>query len=221
MPPRAKAAPAAAAAAATATPVPDAAVVSGKRKRTTVAEVDAAAQAKSAAAEASKPKRARAESASKPKAAAAAAASGAAPRDRYPDKSVPALLGCAPALRAFCLSYPASYEDFPWKHRVFKVGPAGSGKIFAYLHGEAGVNVSLGLKLPSSGAALVQHNACAQEMGYGMGKHGWVGVTLREDLGPNGDRGPVSLAQAKQWIDESYRAVANKTNIKQIEVDLH
>jgi len=94
---------------------------------------------------------------------------------------------------------------------VFKVGPESTGKIFAYLHGEAGVNVSLGLKLPTSGKKLVaeknfvgqgkrQTTAAAgatsqlhsltsfmvlvcsvvltrlsEEMGYGMGKHGWVG----------------------------------------------
>ena len=253
MPPRAKAAAAAAADAPTATAAADGAVVSGKRKRTTVAEVDAAAAAKAAAAEASsKPKRARAEP--KPKvaaavsassrrraapvaaaaaAAAAPAAGAAAPRDRYPDKSIPALLGCAPTLRAFCLSYPDSFEDFPWKHRVFKVGSSGagggaaaaagggagrSGKIFAYLSGDAGVSVGLGVKLPTSGPALVKSEGFAEEMGYGMGKHGWVNLTFNEDPERNG--GPVSIQQAKAWIDESFRAIANKTQSKQINVDL-
>lgn len=231
------------AAAAAAAPAADAAVMAGKRKRTTVAEVDAAAAAKTAAAEASKPKRARAESvaSSKPKAAAAAAsrkktkrsasapaaaaAAAAPPRDRYPDKSIPALLGCATALRAFCLSYPGAFEDFPWKHRVFKVGSSGAdssnkGKIFAYVHGDPGITVGLGVKLPVSGAALVKSHGFAEAMGYGMGKHGWVSLTLPENLGPEQSRAGLSLHQAKLWIDESYRAIANKTQIKQIEVDL-
>jgi hypothetical protein len=195
-------------------------VRTGKRKRTTVKEADAAAAAASAAASAAavderaakKPRKTKTApaasvhvtpAAAAPKRARTAASAAAASVDRYPDKTIPQLLGCAHALRSFCLSYPSAFESFPWvslfeasvnaataqrhlfplfsfslfvpraalcscscfssccvsflqKHRVFKVGSDPSGKIFAYLHGEAGVNVSLGLKLPTSGKKLVK-----------------------------------------------------------------
>jgi predicted DNA-binding protein (MmcQ/YjbR family) len=40
-------------------------------------------------------------------------------------------------------------------------------------------------------------------MGYGMGKHGWVTLLIMRD-----DQLPLQLLEA--WIDESYRAVAPK-----------
>jgi len=43
------------------------------------------------------------------------------------------------------------------------------------------------------------------------------GITFPEDV--SGGH-PFKLQQLKQWIDESYRAIANKTQIKQIDVDL-
>jgi predicted DNA-binding protein (MmcQ/YjbR family) len=43
----------------------------------------------------------------------------------------------------------------------------------------------------------------AEPMGYGMGKHGWVTLLIMRD-----DQLPLRLLEA--WIDESYRAVAPK-----------
>jgi hypothetical protein len=41
-------------------------------------------------------------------------------------------------------------------------------------------------------------------MGYGLGKAGWVGGRVPRDR-------PVPLDMLKEWVEESYRAVAPKT----------
>jgi predicted DNA-binding protein (MmcQ/YjbR family) len=101
------------------------------------------------------------------------------------------------ALRAFALSYPGAHEDFPWGERVVKVGK----KVFVFL-GSGGGGVSLSVKLPRS-ATLALSLPFASPTGYGLGKAGWVSARFGPREGP-----PVELL--KQWIDESYRAVAPK-----------
>lgn len=137
-----------------------------------------------------------------------------APRDRYPDKSVPDLLGCASGIRSFALSYPDASEHFPWKHRVIKVS---NKKIFLFLDGDAGATVGLGVKLTLENQAEAKRKfpGLITDPGYGMWKSGWIGVKVNES-GPVA--GEPSLKQLKQWIDESYRNLAKKTLIKQIQV---
>ena len=45
--------------------------------------------------------------------------------------------------------------------------------------------------------------------GYGLGKSGWVSV--------NFDKGKPPVEIFKDWIEESYRAVAPKTLVKQLD----
>jgi predicted DNA-binding protein (MmcQ/YjbR family) len=66
------------------------------------------------------------------------------------------------------------------------------------------------VKLPQSGADLLQM-PFAEPMGYGMGKHGWVTLLLMRD-----DRAPLEFLEA--WIDESYRAVAPKRLLAELDV---
>jgi predicted DNA-binding protein (MmcQ/YjbR family) len=101
------------------------------------------------------------------------------------------------ALRKFALAYPGAYEDLPWGERVAKVGQ----KVFVFM-GVAGDSLSLSVKLPDS-ATLALSLPFASPTGYGLGKSGWV--TAR--FGPR-EKPPVALL--KQWIDESYRAIAPK-----------
>jgi predicted DNA-binding protein (MmcQ/YjbR family) len=119
------------------------------------------------------------------------------------------LKAAATALRAFALGYPGTREEFPWGERVVKVGK----KVFVFMgmaegqekeFGELGLSV----KLPSSGpmALLLPF---AQPTGYGLGKAGWVSVRF----GPSDDP-PVALL--REWIDESYRAVAPKTMVAKL-----
>ena len=100
-------------------------------------------------------------------------------------------------LRAWALAYPDTTEEFPWGERAIKV----RGKVFLFLRAE-GNTVSFSVKLPHSGAeALELPNV--EPTHYGLGKHGWVTVTVdavRE--------APLDRFQA--WVDESFRAVAPK-----------
>jgi predicted DNA-binding protein (MmcQ/YjbR family) len=75
------------------------------------------------------------------------------------------------------------------------------GKVFLFL-GRAEGGLTLSVKLPGS-AGLALGLPFASPTAYGLGKSGWV--TAR--FGPR-ERPPVGLL--KQWIDESYRAVAPK-----------
>lgn len=102
------------------------------------------------------------------------------------------------ALRKHALAYPEAKEDFPWGERVVKV----RGKVFVFLGRPEGAALGLSVKLPGS-ASLALGLPFATPTGYGLGKAGWV--TAR--FGPR-EKPPLELL--KQWIDESYRAVAPK-----------
>jgi predicted DNA-binding protein (MmcQ/YjbR family) len=100
-------------------------------------------------------------------------------------------------LRKHALAYPEAREDFPWGERVVKV----RGKVFLFL-GRPEDGLSLSVKLPGS-ASLALGLPFASPTGYGLGKSGWVTARF-------GPREKPPLALLKQWIDESYRAVAPK-----------
>lgn len=108
------------------------------------------------------------------------------------------------ALRDLALGYPGAHEEFPWGDRVIKV----KGKIFVFLNAsEQGVH--LGIKLHEA-----HHFATAmpfvQPMGYGLGKSGWVVATLA--TGP-----ALPKAMLSAWIDESYRIVAPKKLLAELD----
>lgn len=104
----------------------------------------------------------------------------------------------AATLREHALSLPEAWADTPWEgDNVAKV----RRKIFAFLPADdAG---SLGVKLPTSGGFALSL-PCAVAMGYGLGRHGWVTVHLRE-------RGLPRLDVFRDWVTESYSAVAPAT----------
>jgi predicted DNA-binding protein (MmcQ/YjbR family) len=108
------------------------------------------------------------------------------------------------ALRETGLGYPEATEDFPWGHRVLKV----KGKAFVFLALSA-EGLSMSVKLPqSNGAALML--PFAQPTGYGLGKSGWVSASFGAR-----DTPPVEIL--RQWLDESYRAVAPKKLVAQLD----
>ena len=100
-------------------------------------------------------------------------------------------------LRDFALSYPETAEDFPWGHRTIKV----RGKIFLFLNEDDGL-LTWSLKLPFSGEEALRL-PFTNPTPYGMGKHGWVSAKMKP--------GDLSAETLRNWIDESYRAVAPKT----------
>lgn len=108
-------------------------------------------------------------------------------------------------LRAFGLTFPGAHGKSPWPgHDDLAV----NDKTFAYLS-VAGEPFSLGCKLPkSSGLALML--PWVQPTPYGLGKSGWVTAQP-----PKGTKLPVALFKA--WLEESYRAQAPKTLLKQLD----
>ncbi len=84
--------------------------------------------------------------------------------------------------------------------------------MFFGLAEELDKRLQLGVKLPQSGEFALMH-PFVKPSGYNLGKHGWVTVTPP----PDGEQ-PVELL--KEWIEESYRAVAPKRLVAQLD-NLH
>ena len=106
------------------------------------------------------------------------------------------------ALRELGLSWPETTEDFPWGHRTLKV----RGKAFVFMGTgkEAGADHDdffISCKLPDS-APMALTLPGVQPTGYGLGKSGWVSAQFRPGKAP--------VAMLKEWLLESYRAVAPK-----------
>jgi predicted DNA-binding protein (MmcQ/YjbR family) len=111
------------------------------------------------------------------------------------------------ALIAYALSFPSAFEDHPWGERVAKVGK----KIFVFFgRGEANdPKWTVVVKLPVSGVNALDL-PFAEPTGYGLGKSGWVSATFRPE-----DHLPIDLMRA--WILESYRAIAPKKLLKELD----
>ena len=104
-------------------------------------------------------------------------------------------------LRDHALSFPEATEEFPWDERVIKI----RGKIIVFL-GEVEGMLRVAVKLPTS-AEMALTLPFTTPTGYGLGRAGWV--TARFGAGD-----AVPLALVKEWIEQSYRAVAPKTVLK-------
>jgi predicted DNA-binding protein (MmcQ/YjbR family) len=81
-------------------------------------------------------------------------------------------------------------------------------KTFAYLSVE-GEPFGISCKLPKSSHVALLLPFC-KPAAYGLGKSGWVSAQF-----PEGKALPVEML--KEWIDESYRAQAPKTMVKQLD----
>lgn len=103
------------------------------------------------------------------------------------------------------LAYPEAREDHPWGETVAKVRK----KVFVFLGIGDGSHLHCTLKLPESGP-YVLHEAFAEPAGYGLGRSGWVSLTFDDPAGA-----PLDLLE--ELIDESYRAVAPKTLVRQLD----
>ena len=108
------------------------------------------------------------------------------------------------ALQRFGLGLPGTREDHPWGELVLKV----KGKVFVFL-GKPDDDLRFSVKLPQSGVRLLDHD-WAEPTAYGLGKSGWVTLTI-EGTNPVGDQELCGL------IEESYRAVAPKTLVKELD----
>ena len=83
-------------------------------------------------------------------------------------------------------------------HPTFRV----RGKNFVFCDGEA---VHLSVKLPKDEAeAVVATDPRVEPAGYGLGRHGWVAITLDRPLDADGWR------ELEEWVRTSYTLVAPK-----------
>jgi len=110
------------------------------------------------------------------------------------------------SLRDFAKSFPLATEDHPWDETAIKV----KGKVFLFLSVHEG-DLQLSMKLPISVAAALGMSF-AEPTHYGLGKHGWVTSTFA-----SGESVPMDLL--REWIEESYRAVAPKSVLARLEYE--
>ena len=108
-------------------------------------------------------------------------------------------------LEQFALSLPDAWADSPWGDRVVKVRK----KIFVFLSSADSDDPGLTVKLPESRDHGLSFEG-ASLPGYGLGKAGWV--TIRVDGVPKAAREVLF-----DFIEESYRTIAPKTLVKQLD----
>jgi predicted DNA-binding protein (MmcQ/YjbR family) len=100
---------------------------------------------------------------------------------------------------------PGAWEDFPWDESVAKVGR----KVFVFLGSDRRTGPPLmTVKLVEShGHALAVEGA--ERTGYGLGRAGWVDVPLQAE--------GVKLDVLRDWVEESYRIVAPKRLVAELD----
>jgi predicted DNA-binding protein (MmcQ/YjbR family) len=104
---------------------------------------------------------------------------------------------------AFARSFPETTEERPWEDEVVvKV----RGNIFVFA-GPPGSR-RLAVKLAESHAHALAIDG-AEPTGYGLGKAGWVTVPYRA--------AGVSIAVLRDWVEESYRIVAPKRLVAELD----
>jgi len=109
-------------------------------------------------------------------------------------------------LRAYGLTYPGAHTKSPWPGHL---DLAVKDKTFAFMSLE-GEPLYIACKLVHSWPqALKLPNA--KPTPYGLGKSSWVSATF---AAPD----PLPVQMLKDWIDESYRAVAPKKLIATLPV---
>lgn len=115
------------------------------------------------------------------------------------------MAGVREKVREFALSLPEAVEEHPWGEDVAKV----RGKIFVFM-GTTGAPATrrMSVKLAESHAHALSIEG-AERTGYGLGKAGWVTVPLSAD--------GVDVQLLRDWVEESYRIVAPKRLIGELD----
>jgi predicted DNA-binding protein (MmcQ/YjbR family) len=104
----------------------------------------------------------------------------------------------------FALRFPGAFEDHPWEEDVVKVGK----KIFVFLGSEDSPEPGMTVKLDESHEQALAVPG-AQPTGYGLGRSGWVTLHFRDTTPP--------LEVLKDWVEESYRRVAPKQLVAELD----
>jgi predicted DNA-binding protein (MmcQ/YjbR family) len=110
-------------------------------------------------------------------------------------KPKPDLVRAENAIAKLAAAFPAVTEENPWGHRAFKVRK----KTFLFLGSDAN-GLSFSVKLPESGVAALSLGF-AEPTHYGLGKSGWVTARFARER-------DVPLPLVREWLEESYRAMA-------------
>ena len=107
-------------------------------------------------------------------------------------------------IREFALSLPEAVEEHPWGDDVAKV----RGKVFVFLSPAAAATQVMTVKLVEShGHARAIEGA--EPTRYGLGKSGWMNVPLSAP--------GVTPQLLCDWIEESYRIVAPKRLVAELD----
>jgi predicted DNA-binding protein (MmcQ/YjbR family) len=108
---------------------------------------------------------------------------------------------------SFALGFPGAWEDHPWEEDVVKVGK----KIFVFLGVEESSDLAMTVKLDESHEQALAIPG-AEPTGYGLGRWGWVTIPFRPTTPP--------LGVLKDWVEESYRRVASKKSVAELDETL-
>ncbi|MDX3071227.1 MmcQ/YjbR family DNA-binding protein [Streptomyces sp. NPDC088354] len=110
-------------------------------------------------------------------------------------------------VRAFALALPGAGEEFPWGESVVKADK----KVFVFLGvGDGSHPPRIGVKLKHP--EVHEHALTvpgAEPSGYGLGRAGWVSVPLAE--------GTPAADVLCEWVEESYRVIAPKRLIAELD----
>jgi predicted DNA-binding protein (MmcQ/YjbR family) len=112
------------------------------------------------------------------------------------------MAGVREKVRAFALSLPEAFEDHPWGEDVAKV----RGKIFVFLGTAGGRRMTVKLEESHAHALSIEG---AEPTGYGLGNSGWVTVPLRAE--------GIDIKLLRDWVEESYRIVAPKRVVEELD----
>jgi predicted DNA-binding protein (MmcQ/YjbR family) len=117
-----------------------------------------------------------------------------------------------PRLQGIALGFPeAERKDIEaWDGEpTFRV----RGKNFVFTSPEA---TGISVKLPvDEAAALVAERESVTPAGYGLGRYGWVNIELGTDLTEE------QWAEVGEWVEQSYRLVAPKRLVKELDNQLN
>ncbi|GHC74186.1 MmcQ/YjbR family DNA-binding protein [Streptomyces flavofungini] len=111
-------------------------------------------------------------------------------------------------VRSFALGLPGAVEEFPWGESVAKVHK----KVFVFLGVDDGsCPLAVTVKLTDEAAhAHALTSPGAEPAGYGLGRSGWVRVPLAAEGAPAADL-------LCDWVEESYRTIAPKKRVAELE----
>ena len=112
------------------------------------------------------------------------------------------MAGVRDKVLAYALGFPEALQDQPWGEDVVKV----RGKIFVFVGPPGSRRMTVKLAESHAHALAIEG---AEPTGYGLGKAGWVTVPLRAP--------GVSLAVLRDWVEESYRIVAPKRLVAELD----